>query len=87
LTPLQATADFERASALFNELSSVDANMLELRKEVIERYEARKVLVQCNVFEDGGHVSIRNYPATAEGMIESFVDRYVRNKELSHLMK
>lgn len=47
-----------------------------LRPEVIRQAKPRKVFVQANtVVEGDGSVGLREYEASAEGMIRSFVER------------
>lgn len=50
-----------------------------LRPQVIAQSKPRKVFVQANTFLEGGGddemVVLKEYDATPEGMIQSFVDR------------
>ena len=42
---------------------------------MIRQAKPRKVFVQANTYLDGEKVVLKEYEATAEGMIQSFVDR------------
>ena len=46
-----------------------------VRPEVIRQAKPRKVFVQANTFLEGDTVALKEYEATPEGMIQSFVDR------------
>lgn len=66
--------------AFYKQYTTVDdffANRL--RPQVIAQSKPRKVFVQANTFLEGGGddemVVLKEYDATPEGMIQSFVDR------------
>ena len=47
-----------------------------VRPEVLRQAKPRKVFVQANTFlREEGEVELREYEATPEGLIKSFVDR------------
>ena len=88
LTKLQvykATADFEEANKLYQHYTSVPADedqgyWIKLRELVIKKRQPRKVFVQPNTRivkgQDGkDEVLMKEYESTAEGMIQSFLDR------------
>ena len=75
----KATADVEEGIKMYNEITSVDEWWAEkVRPVVISKKVPRKVFVQANtVINEEGVVSLKEYEATPEGMIQSFVERNV----------
>lgn len=73
----KATADVEAGSKMYNDITSVDEWWgTKLRNEVLRRKTPRKVFVQANTFKDAnGDITLKEYDATPEAMIESFADR------------
>nr|POE47709.1 dipeptidyl peptidase 3 [Quercus suber] len=81
----KATADVTAGRALYDEYTNVDPWWAEqVRPEVLRQAKPRKVFVQANTFlhhssGDSGagavQIELREYDATPEGMIQSFVDR------------
>lgn len=72
----KSTADLKRGKELYEGITSVDDWYREkLRPEVIRQAKPRKVFVQANTFLEGDKVVLKEYEATPEGMIQSFVDR------------
>ena len=74
----KSTADFEEGSKFFGEMSSVGLEYWgsKVRNIVLKNKQPRKVFVQANTFlNEAGKVSLKEYDATLEGMIESFADR------------
>ena len=72
----KATADLEAGTELYERMTDVNewyAN--KLRPEVLRQAKPRKVFVQANTVLEGESVVLREYEATPEGMIQSFVDR------------
>lgn len=72
----KSTADLEAGTELYNKMTNVDDwYMNKVRPEVIRQAKPRKVFVQANTILEGDEVLLKEYEATAEGMIQSFVDR------------
>lgn len=72
----KATADLKAGKELYEKMTGVDEwYMGKVRPVVIKQAKPRKVFVQANTFLEGGEVMLREYEATPEGMIQSFVDR------------
>ncbi|KAK0335944.1 hypothetical protein LTR91_023132 [Friedmanniomyces endolithicus] len=73
----KATADFEAGKKLYEAYTDVNEwYATKLRPQVLAQSKPRKVFVQANTFLEGdGVVGLREYEASAEGMIRSFVDR------------
>lgn len=72
----KATADLKAGRELYEGITNVDdffAN--QVRPAVLAAAQPRKVFVQANTVLEGDKVVLKEYPATAEGMIQSFVDR------------
>jgi len=72
----KATADFKAGKELYEGITAVDdffAN--KVRPAVLAAAQPRKVFVQANTILEGDKVTLREYPATPEGMIQSYADR------------
>lgn len=76
----KCTADFQAAKAYFGSLTEVDNEWVEIRDIVVEhmRNEPARIFVQANTYVDEhGDVHIKEYDATVEGIIQSWVDRNI----------
>lgn len=73
----RCTADVHSCRSYYEELSKVDGEYLEWRDTVLANKEPKGVFVQANTFLDGDQVSIREYDATEEGVIQSWAERRV----------
>ena len=72
----KATGDVERGTKMYNDITNVDDFFAQkLRPAVLAKKIPRKVYVQVNTIVEGEKVVLKEYPATQEGMIQSFVDR------------
>ena len=73
---LKATADFEAAKSLYDDITDVD-DLYEntIRPAVLAKKVPRKVFVQANTFANGNEIELKEYPATSEGMIQSYAER------------
>jgi dipeptidyl-peptidase III len=72
----KATADFESGKKLYEDYTHVNEwYAKKLRPEVVKQAKPRKVFVQANTFLEDDKVVLKEYPSTAEGMIQSFADR------------
>ena len=75
----KATADLAAAKQFYEDYTHVDEWFAQkVRPEVIRQAKPRKVFVQANTFlkgDDGEGVELREYEASPEGMIQSFVER------------
>lgn len=72
----KSTADLEAGKELYERMTNVDDwYRTKLRPEVIRQAKPRKVFVQANTFIEGDKVILKEYEATPEGMIQSFVER------------
>ncbi|WPG99597.1 putative dipeptidyl peptidase 3 [Acrodontium crateriforme] len=72
----KATADLKSGTALYEEYTNVDEWWkTKVRPEVLRQAKPRKVFVQANTFLNGDKVELKEYEATPEGMIQSFVER------------
>jgi dipeptidyl-peptidase-3 len=72
----KATADFERAKRLYDDITDVEPFYENyVRKAVLKKKTPRKVFVQANTMETGGKVDLREYEASNAGMIQSYVER------------
>ncbi|GFQ98082.1 dipeptidyl peptidase 3 [Trichonephila clavata] len=80
----KATADFTAARALFEKYSTVTSEdhypFLEFRDIILSRKKPRRIIVQANTFIKDDKVLLQNYEASTEGLIQSFIDRYVDEK-------
>ncbi|XDV38891.1 hypothetical protein PO909_008215, partial [Leuciscus waleckii] len=81
----KATADVEGGRALYEGYSAVTADgthdFLRLRETVLLRKEARKMFVQANTFFKDDAVKLVEYEGSAEGLIQSFVERFPDDAE------
>lgn len=76
LNVFKATADLEAGRELYERYTNVNEWYAgKLRPEVVRQAKPRKVFVQANTFLEGEDVVLKEYEATPEGMIQSFVDR------------
>ncbi|KAF2842149.1 dipeptidyl-peptidase III [Patellaria atrata CBS 101060] len=73
---LKATADIEEATKLYEEITTVeDFYESRVRPAVLKKKTPRKVFVQANTVVEGDRVVLKEYEATAEGMIRSYAER------------
>ncbi|CAG9762167.1 unnamed protein product [Ceutorhynchus assimilis] len=77
----KATGNLEAAQKLYNQYSEVNEPWLSWRSIVLAKKQPRKIFVQANTYVENASVKVKEYEATAEGLIESWVDRF-DNKEL-----
>lgn len=74
----KSTADTARGVTLFEELSTVDGEMLDLRHYVVSHKTPRKQFVQANTFLlTDGVVELKEYEASAAGIVQSWAERKV----------
>ncbi|OQO05129.1 hypothetical protein B0A48_08149 [Cryoendolithus antarcticus] len=72
----KATADLKNGKELYEGVTHVGEWWAEkLRPEVLRQAKPRKVFVQANTFLEGDKVELREYEASPEGLIKSFVER------------
>ncbi|KAI8976276.1 dipeptidyl peptidase III [Pilobolus umbonatus] len=80
LTKLQiykATADEVKGTELYMEATHVPDQWTEIRDKVMAAKQPRKAFVQGNTFIEDGKVVLKEYEATATGLIQSYVERQV----------
>lgn len=75
----RCTADIDECRSFYEDLSRVDGEFLEWRQIVLDTKEPKWVFSQPNTFLSGenGAVSLKEYPATSTGVIESWAERGV----------
>lgn len=72
----KATADVENGTKMYNDITHVDDFFADkVRPVVLAKKQPRKVFVQANTVVEGDKVALKEYEATAEGMIQSYADR------------
>ncbi|KAF2496247.1 dipeptidyl-peptidase III [Lophium mytilinum] len=72
----KATADVERGTRLYEEITGVEPFYRnKVRPAVLAAKTPRKVFVQANTVVEGEGATLKEYESTAEGMIQSWVDR------------
>ncbi|MFH4978365.1 hypothetical protein AB6A40_005074 [Gnathostoma spinigerum] len=77
LQAYKSTADFDGGSVFFNYMGRVEKRDLKWREIVIDRRQPRRLFVQGNTqLDSAGEVTLKTYPETVEGIIDSIVDRY-----------
>ncbi|XP_039283071.1 dipeptidyl peptidase 3 isoform X1 [Nilaparvata lugens] len=76
----KSTADIAKAKEMFDGYSAVtnsgDYKWAAWRDIVMKFKQPRKVLVMSNTFIEGDKVVLKRYKPSAEGMIESYIDRF-----------
>lgn len=70
-------ADGTRRPAFYNELTTPPPSWgQELRELVLRKKQPRKIFCQGNtVLSPDGKVTLKEYPLTPEGVVQSFVER------------
>lgn len=77
LQVFKSTADLEAATAMFGGYSQVDEKFLEIRNIIMENKKPRRITLQGNLLKDfEGKITYKTYPETAEGIIQSYIDRF-----------
>ena len=78
LSVYKSIADVAGGSRLYADMTAVDDVMAAYRDVVLRKKQPRKQFVEANTFltKDGG-VHLREYDATPEGLIQSYVERDV----------
>lgn len=72
----KATADLTACNEMYKGYTDLDEFWAaKIRPEVLRKAQPRKVFVQANTVLEGDKVMLKEYPATAEGMIQSYADR------------
>ena len=71
----RCTADVKSCRSYYEDLSKVEGKYLEWRRIVLAKQQPKWVFVQANTFLDGERVTIREYDATPEGVIQSWAER------------
>ncbi|EOD46075.1 Peptidase M49 dipeptidyl-peptidase III [Neofusicoccum parvum] len=72
----KATADVEAGTKMYNDITHVDDFFAsKVRPVVLSKKQPRKVFVQANTIPEGDKVTLKEYEATPEGMIQSYADR------------
>ena len=84
--PLQiwmSTGNNQEAAVFFDKYSHVPETYLKTKKLFNENYNPRRLQLFDNLEldEQMQNVSVKEYPETIEGIIQSFVDRYL-NKSI-----
>ena len=72
----KSTADVQSAKKMYDEITDVEPFYENLvRPAVLKKKVPRKVFVQANTVEKDGKVELKEYEASAQGMIQSFAER------------
>jgi len=73
----KATADVERGTAMYKKMTDVNEEMAQFRDVVVKNKLPRKLFVQASTEVEDGVVTLKEYPTTHEGLIQSWADRDV----------
>ena len=73
----RCTADSEGCREYYEDLSRVDGEYIDWRETVLANKPAPLVFVHANTFLNGDVVTLKEYEATVEGLIESWAERKV----------
>lgn len=72
----KASADVKNGVGLYDEMTSVNEEMAQFRSVVMSKKQPRKQFVQANTYlEEDGSVVLKEYEASKEGLIQSWLDR------------
>eukprot|EP00118_Oscarella_pearsei_P006784 m.31377 g.31377 ORF g.31377 m.31377 type:complete len:715 (+) comp31491_c0_seq5:196-2340(+) len=85
----KTTADVDSGTSLYGRYSAVDEKWLGYREMVLARKQPRPMFVQCHTqLNASGDVELVGFPATVEGIVESFSRRFpVYDTQLEELWK
>lgn len=73
----RCTANFADCRAYYEDLSRVDREFLKWRDAVISQQQPKWVFVQANAFPEAAKVTLKEYPPTKEGVVQSWAERNV----------
>lgn len=74
----KCTADLKEGMKLYEEMTHVDEFWgKRVRDQVLKTKQPRKVFVQANTFESEGQVTLKEYEASPQGLIQSYAERDV----------
>ena len=73
----RCTADVEACRGYYEDLSSVDGVFLQWREAVVAKAPPKWTFVHANTFLKDGNVVLKEYPATREGILQSWAEREV----------
>ncbi|KAF3910191.1 hypothetical protein ABW21_db0201295 [Orbilia brochopaga] len=71
----KASADVARGTGLYDEMTSVNDAMARFRDVVMAKKQPRKQFVQANTVLVDGEIVLKEYEATQEGLVRSWVER------------
>ncbi|GBO16515.1 Dipeptidyl peptidase 3, partial [Araneus ventricosus] len=76
----RATANIASAKEMYDKYSAVKSGtkypFLDYREIVMARKKPRRLFVQTNTFAENGKVDLKTYEPSADGIIQSWVDRF-----------
>lgn len=73
----RCTADVKACREYYEDLSSVDGVYLQWREVVIAQSPPKWTFVHANTFLKEGEVVLKEYPASKEGILQSWAEREV----------
>lgn len=73
----KSTANAVDGAALLSRYSDVDERFSNYHPIVLRKKPRRIQYVQPNTYEENGQVYLREYPATREGLIQSWAERAI----------
>lgn len=71
----RCTGDVRTCREFYEALTKPDGTFLQWRQIMLTRQPAKQVFVQPNTMIKHGHVVMKEYDATVEGMIQSWAER------------
>ncbi|XP_066244886.1 dipeptidyl peptidase 3 [Euwallacea similis] len=72
----KATGNVEAAKKLYNIYSEVKEPWLSWRSIILAKKQPRKIFVQANTAVDGEKVTLKEYEASVQGLIQSWTERF-----------
>lgn len=73
----RCTADRDNCREFYEALSHVDEMALKWREVVVSRKDPPLIFCHANTYVDGGEVNLKEYEATAHGVIQSWAEREI----------
>lgn len=74
-------ADVPTGTEYYERLTAVEETHLRWRNAVVAHKQSRPLFVQANTFFSDNEVTLKEYPATKEGLIQSWAERMLQGRE------
>ncbi|KAL1512766.1 hypothetical protein ABEB36_002298 [Hypothenemus hampei] len=81
----KATGNIEAAQKLYNHYSEVNEPWLSWRSIVLAKKQPRKIFVQANTEIEKEQVKLKEYPASVNGLLTSWVERFMWSLNVDYI--